>query len=132
MHLADEYGAEEKNIKMICECDENISLDIDTAIPCGLIINEIFTNALKYAFNKTGGEIKIGFNEYENDSYRLVVKDNGKGFPESYNYENSESLGMQLIYNLTIQLEGTVEIKKDSGTEYIITIPKGVQKSVKL
>ncbi|MBN2733518.1 MAG: PAS domain S-box protein [Methanomicrobiaceae archaeon] len=132
MHIAEEYGGEERKIRMICDCDEDIALDIDMAIPCGLIINEILTNSLKYAFDESGsGEVYIGFHETQNDKYRLIVKDNGRGFPKSYDYKNSDSLGMQLIYNLTAQLEGTIEIKSDSGTEYIITIPKGIQSSVK-
>jgi PAS domain S-box-containing protein len=131
MHLVDEYGAEERKINIVSDCDDSISLDIDTAIPCGLIINEILTNSLKYAFDESGGEINIDFHKFESDKYRLIIKDNGKGFPKSYDYKNSESLGMQLIYNLTTQLEGTIEVRNNPGAEYIITIPKGMQKSVK-
>ena len=131
MHLSDEYGADDEKIIIVCDCDEDITLDIDTAIPCGLIINEILTNSLKYAFDESGGEIKIDFHRKEDDRYVLRVKDSGKGFSEYYDYENSESLGMQLIYNLTAQLEGEIEVRNNPGAEYIITIPAGIQKSVK-
>lgn len=131
-HLADEYGAYEKNIRFTLDCDEDIALDIDTAIPCGLIINEIFTNSLKYAFDESGGEIALGFKNAGPDTYRLFAKDSGRGFAQSYDFLNSESLGMQLIYNLTAQLEGKIEVSGKDGVAYIITIPKSVEKSVKL
>ncbi|MBP2132252.1 PAS domain S-box-containing protein [Methanomicrobium sp. W14] len=130
-HLADEYGANERSISIICRCDENINLDIDTAIPCGLIINEILTNSLKYAFDKNGGSIITEFQKYEYGSYLLKIKDNGRGFPNSYDYRNSESLGMQLIFNLTKQLEGKIEVKNISGVEYSIEIPENGQDQIK-
>lgn len=100
----------------------NVKLGIDTAIPLGLLINEVVTNSLKYGFkDNQDGEIYIGLKRESDKQYVLRIGDNGVGFSDSISHKNSESLGLKLIYNLTRQLKGT--IKKDAskkGTNYII------------
>jgi PAS domain S-box-containing protein len=100
---------------------ENIFLEIDVAVPCGLIINEIVSNSLKYAFpDRRKGEIQIHlyfFNEHE---IKLIVSDNGIGLPKYLDFKNTETLGLQLVSNLVEQLEGTIEVNGNSGTEFII------------
>ncbi|MCK5148266.1 HAMP domain-containing protein [bacterium] len=102
----------------------NIYLNITTAIPCGLILNELITNAFKYAFpDNRKGEIWITLTKVKKDYTTLVVKDNGIGLPEHLNPETSETLGLQLVSILTEQLEGTLEIERDSGTLFRIQFP---------
>jgi two-component sensor histidine kinase len=103
---------------------ENVKLHIDSMIPLGLIINEVVTNTLKYAFpeNKTGTLI-IKFYKKGNEFF-LTVKDDGVGIPEDFDIEKSDSLGMQLITNLTQQLDGELEIIKSPGATFNIKFPE--------
>lgn len=112
---------------------ENISLGIDTAIPCGLIINEIFTNSLKHAFPKNReGEIKIALRKNDEDEIELTISDNGVGIPEELNFRNTESLGLQLVVTLTEhQLQGKIEHIKRDGTTFYIKF-KEVQRQKKI
>ena len=100
---------------------EGIPLDIDVAIPCGLIINELVTNSIKHAFKSkiAGGKIQIKF--YSNDETKLMVADNGVGFPESFEMEYTETSGLRLVNKLVKQLNGKIEFNKDGGTEFRIT-----------
>lgn len=104
---------------------ENISLDIDTAIPCGLIINELVSNAFKYAFaDQSPGKIQVEFLGVSEQSYQLKVSDNGAGLPEGFDLEQAETLGLQLVFNLTEQLEGTIEVDNNQGACFIIKFLK--------
>ncbi|MGB3478681.1 MAG: sensor histidine kinase, partial [bacterium] len=106
---------------------ENISIDIDTAVPFGLIINELVSNSLKHAFpanieNPRAGrkdEIKIDLQSVE-DQIILTVSDNGVGFPENLDFRNTESLGLQLVYILTEQLGGTITLDRRGGITFTI------------
>jgi Amt family ammonium transporter len=101
---------------------ENISLGIDTAIPTGLIINELVTNCLKYAFSKdTDGEVRISLRSLDDGHNELIVSDNGVGLPENLDIKKAESLGLRMITNLTERsLHGKVKINRDNGTEFQI------------
>lgn len=100
---------------------EDIQLDINTAIPLGLIVNELISNALKYAFpNDIEGSIVIDFHSH-NNILTIKVKDNGIGFPENLDYKNTESLGLQLVNTLTKQIDGEIQLTKNQGTEFKIT-----------
>lgn len=100
---------------------ENIFLNIDTAIPCGLIINELVSNALKYAFlKKTEGLIEINLNLNSEQKFILIVKDNGVGLPKNLNFQKVTTLGLQLVKILTEQLEGEIELYQNQGTEFRI------------
>ena len=99
---------------------EEIFFDVDTAIPCGLIVNELITNCLKHAFpGDTKGEICIELFR-KDDKYVLNVKDDGVGFPEDIDFKNTESLGLQLVINLVSQIEGTVELDSTNGSSFNI------------
>lgn len=101
-----------------------VNLNLDQAIPCGLIVNELITNALKYAFkNKKAGEIFIGISEKEKTVY-IQIEDNGVGLPEGFNYLKTETLGLQLVVTLVEQLDGKLELKSEKGTNYLITFEK--------
>ncbi len=101
---------------------ENISLGIDTAIPTGLIVNELVTNCLKYAFKpEKDGEIRISLRLLDSGEKELIVSDNGIGLPEGLDIKKAESLGLKMITNLTERsLHGRVSINKDNGTEFQI------------
>ncbi|MFA4923152.1 MAG: transporter substrate-binding domain-containing protein [Ignavibacteriaceae bacterium] len=100
---------------------QKINLNVDLAMPVGLIINELVSNAMKYAFtNKNGGELFISFSSPELQEYVLIVQDNGAGLPGSVNLENSKTLGLNLVTILTKQLNGTVEIDNTTGAKFII------------
>jgi PAS domain S-box-containing protein len=99
---------------------EKVQLNIDTAIPCGLIVHELVSNALKYAFPNGGpGEIQIRLGG-ENGKYLLTVSDNGVGLPKGLDFRSVESLGMRLVNTLTNQLDGKVEMENQNGTTFRI------------
>jgi len=102
---------------------EKISLDIDSAVPCGLIINEIMTNSLKHAFHDgRNGKVFLEFNQIGDQRLKLVIGDTGCGMPSGFSIETADSLGIQLIIALTEQLEGSLEFETspDRGTLYSI------------
>jgi len=123
---------------------EETFLGMDTAVPLGIIINELASNSLKQAFPQgRKGEIRIKLCKAEenvknksisnitnnigakssvnkNSQYSLVVSDNGLGFPEGLDFRNTDSLGLQLVNILVEQLEGTIELQKDSETTFKI------------
>uniref|UniRef100_A0ACD5GQM2 Sensor histidine kinase n=1 Tax=Desertifilum tharense IPPAS B-1220 TaxID=1781255 RepID=A0ACD5GQM2_9CYAN len=103
---------------------EKVLLDVDTAIPCGLMINELVSNCLKYAFPKgDSGKIQVDFGSVDEQYFQLSVRDNGIGLPKDFDFETADSLGLQLVVNLTEQLEGTLQIDCESGTCITIRFP---------
>ncbi|WP_149277393.1 sensor histidine kinase [Pareuzebyella sediminis] len=101
---------------------KDVVLNIDTAIPLGLIINEIITNSLKYGFPNTPGTITIKIDQTDSVWYRLEIGDNGVGMPDTINFRNTKSLGLKLIHKLSLQLRGTVgKDNSKKGTNFIIT-----------
>jgi PAS domain S-box-containing protein len=99
----------------------DIFLTITTAIPCGLIINELVTNALKHAFpHQRDGTITVSMTPSTNDHLILTVSDTGIGFPEGIDFRNTTTLGMQLVTSLVEQLEGTITLDRSEGTRFRI------------
>jgi len=106
----------------------DVPLALEMAIPCGLIINELVSNALKHAFpDGMEGEIRVGLNR-EGDQYTLVVFDNGAGFPADLDFHSAASMGLQVVTTLAEQLNGTIELDRDGGTTVKITFPKSKQR----
>ncbi|MBF0458272.1 MAG: PAS domain S-box protein [Nitrospirae bacterium] len=101
------------------------SINIDVIISVGLIMNEILTNSLKYAFpNGRDGLITIGFNRTPDDQYMLIISDDGVGIPEEVDIEKTRSLGLHLVYDLAIRkLHGKIDIDRSNGTRYTIVFP---------
>jgi two-component sensor histidine kinase len=100
-----------------------VSLDVDAAIPCALIINETVSNAFKYAFpNEREGEIRISLAR-DGNVIRMTISDNGVGLPDGMTFGASESLGLQLVHSLTDQLGGTVQLSTENGTRFEIQFP---------
>ncbi len=113
------YDLTEQNITISTAVD-HINLNMDYLVPCGLIINEIIVNSIKYAFQEgANGHISIKASQNESKC-TLTIKDTGVGFPEDFKIENSHSLGMQLIQGLTKQIKGSVEISSNPGACYKI------------
>lgn len=120
-HLFRSYGGDSNCIKAEINVD-GVLLGVDTAIPCGLILNELVSNSLKHAFlDGRGGEIHIEFRSDDDSQFRLVVSDNGVGLPEDLDFRDAESLGLQLVNTLVDQLEGTIELDGSGGTAFKIT-----------
>ena len=101
-----------------------LELDLDVAVPCSLIINELVSNALKYAFPDRQGEIKLQFWLDNTGNYCLIVKDDGIGIPVDIEPHNTETLGMQLVYGLTQQLGGAIELDRREGSLFRIIFRK--------
>jgi len=100
---------------------EEVFLSIDRAIPCGLIINELITNALKYAFpGGRPGTISLAF-QRKNGAYILRLSDNGVGLPEAVDFEHAGTLGMTLVRMLTEQLRGSIDVDRTAGTTFVIS-----------
>jgi two-component sensor histidine kinase len=96
-------------------------LSLDTSIPCGLIINELLSNALKYAFpNNREGFIFVILKK-ESNFVKISIGDNGVGLPESLDLRNTDTLGLQLVNTLVEQIDGEMEVFNNKGTEYRIT-----------
>lgn len=123
-YLSYSHNLDPEKIKMNINV-ENITLDINTAIPCGLIINELVTNSIKYAFpSGRSGTINIElYSDYE-DEYVLIVGDDGIGLPVDIDFKNTDSLGLQLVNSLSKQLEGYIELDRTNGTQFKIIFNK--------
>jgi two-component sensor histidine kinase len=100
-----------------------IRLDMDTLVPCGLIVNELVTNTLRHAF-RNGREGELTVVASREQGLLLVVKDNGVGLPEELDIRNTPSFGMRIVTSLVSQVGGTMDVFRDGGTECRITIPE--------
>lgn len=123
------YQAHKQRITFIVKVNQS-SLSIALATPFGLIVNELVSNSLKYAFTKTvGGQIFISLQEPKLEQFTLIIRDNGKGLPKSLDFRDTNTLGLQLVCRLTRQLNGTIELDRSQGTEFKIvfttTLGKG-------
>lgn len=106
------------------KCVPEVYFGIDTAIPLGLIVNELMANAFKYAFRNGNGHanwIQLSLYAQPDGAYVLTIGDNGVGLPEGLDYRKTTSLGLQLVMTLVAQLDGTIELFREHGTEYRIT-----------
>lgn len=102
---------------------DRVYLGVDTALPCGLIINELVSNCLKHAFHKDQqGHIRVEFRRNQPTGYVLVVADNGKGLPEEWEHASSESLGLKLVRRLMASLRGSINVRSDEGAEFTIML----------
>ncbi|MDY0386779.1 MAG: histidine kinase dimerization/phosphoacceptor domain -containing protein [Methanolobus sp.] len=117
--LLKSYQIENKNIKFVSSI-KDVYLNIDTAVPLGIIINELVSNSLKHAFPEMeNGQINVELKVVQ-DNFLLKVKDNGIGLPPEIDYRNTESLGLQLVVTLVDQIDGTIELNTTDGTEFSI------------
>jgi PAS domain S-box-containing protein len=130
-NLFQTYRLSSKNIHLKMDLEENSLFDMDTAVPLGIIVNELVSNSLKHAFSgRDKGEIRIklcrekttectdSIEGCKSTYFILTVSDNGIGIPDNFNVEDLDSLGMQLVTSLVDQLDGGFELKRDNGTEF--------------
>ncbi len=117
-NLLDSYV--KPNIQTVINVEE-MFLNIETSIPLGLIISELVSNSLKYAFpHSDNGKISIDLHPQKN-GYELIISDNGIGIPETINFKNNTlTLGLRLVNNLVDQLDGTIDLNRTHGTKYTI------------
>ena len=125
------YGVKTDAVELTTDIT-GVMLGMDTAVPCGLIINELVTNSLKHAFpgNRPGRlsvEMRPTRAPFHGDSqstpekwYELKISDDGAGFPPGLDFRTTDSLGLKLVCTLTDQLNGTIELKRDGGTLFTI------------
>lgn len=101
---------------------EEMTLDIHSANPCRLILNELISNAIKHAFpNGRTGAIKIGLRRGAGGSVELRVADDGVGFPKTLDFRQAESFGFQIVNLLARQLDATIELDRTNGTVFTVT-----------
>lgn len=119
-NLFHSYGRPSGGIDLIFNLEE-VFLNLDTSIPCGLIINEVVSNSLKYAFTgREKGRITIEFSKLSNGKLKLIISDDGIGLPNGFDIDNAESLGLQLVTTLVTQVSGVMEIDRNNGTAFNI------------
>jgi len=117
-------------IEISYDIDEDFTLDIDTAIPLGLIINELITNSFKYAFSKEKpNNLKILFIKNQ-DGNLVIIKDNGPGIKDRIKIKTVKSIGLKLVRNLVKQLHGSIEYKYDNGAEFSIFFKESYQRDL--
>ena len=122
-------AAELLETKVSLETDiDDVGLDLDTAVPCSLIINELVTNSLKHAFHgRETGKIFIGFHR-DGDSYTLIVADDGSGVPDGFSIPGAKSLGLKLVYRLVRdQLKGTFDLCSENGARFVVRFNKSTE-----
>jgi PAS domain S-box-containing protein len=122
-NLIQSYRLQNCHVDFVADVDE-VEMSIDQAIPCGLIVNELVSNALKYAYTgRSKGKLAISLKEKNNRIF-LQISDDGIGLPENFKFEKTDSLGVQLVYSLTEQLDGTIEVDASDGTSFLIIFDK--------
>ena len=125
--LIESYAIDPGRIKVRVEV-EPVRLPIDAAVPCGLVVNELISNAFKHAFPNNGrGEISIALTrrtgDGDGDEALLSVSDNGVGLPDHVDPENTETLGLQLVRLLADQIDGSVSIQRSAPTCFSLRFP---------
>ena len=120
-HLFHSYGVQADRIHLRTDLDK-LYLNLDAAVPCGLIINELISNSLKYAFpDGRKGEVRIALHEHKDGRARLIVADNGIGLRSDIDWATARSLGLRLVRTLAEQLGATIEVTSNTGTEVQLT-----------
>lgn len=122
----DAYSINDDQIKLIVDVDP-ISLPVDEAILCGLVVNELITNAIKHAFpSGKNGRIAVSLKLLD-DTVKISVQDNGVGLSDSFDINSQKTLGMRLILNLAKQLAGDVVVKNDHGACFVINFMRTIK-----
>ena len=121
-YLSDSFDISFRHIRIRQQLD-SLNLDPAQAVPIGLILNEAITNAIKYAFNREGGDITVSLSMLNSDDAVLKVCDTGKGLPPDFDFKKASSLGMEMMKALGKQLKGEFTVENTSGVTLIITFP---------
>lgn len=119
------YGLDPARIQLVFEL-QPLRFEIGRAIPCGLILNELLSNALKYAFpDRHTGQIRVSLQQHELHT-QLTVEDSGVGLPETYSPDEAKSLGLRIVSTLTRQLGASMEITSNRGAQFVLRLPNDV------
>ena len=125
--LVGSYSANNQSIDVVVSAN-GISFDLERAVPCALIVNELVTNALKYAFpDRKEGTITVSFMKIAGGRYRMEVRDNGVGLPESLNLASAESFGFRIVKVIAGQLGARMQIGKNGGALFRFEFPGGTE-----
>jgi two-component sensor histidine kinase len=121
--LYQSYRSSSGEIEFVVSAERAL-FPLDVAIPCGLLLNELLTNCLKHAFPACrDGTVTIDLWRGSNNTCVLTVKDDGAGFPDSIDFRNTSSFGLQLVNMLVEQLDGRIQLRANEGTCFTITFP---------
>lgn len=124
--LIQSYSLHPERIELTFHVAE-VRLPIDAAVPCGLIVNELTSNALKHAFpDGRSGQIVIDFSHDRDNHATLSVTDDGVGIPEDFDFDRSDTLGVQLVHVLAGQLCGVVTVRRAAPTQFVVRFPLGL------
>jgi two-component sensor histidine kinase/sensor domain CHASE-containing protein len=124
-HLRRSYAGNSETVVMGIDMEE-VSLNIDLSVPCGLIINELLSNSLKYAFpDGRKGTIGVTLRRTESGTVVLTISDDGVGMPKELDFRNASSLGLRIVNILVEQIKGTLELNPARGTSFTVTFPIG-------
>jgi len=116
-HLFRSYGVDNRQIRLHAELD-SVALELDDALPCGLLISEVISNSLKHGFPEgREGEVRILLRPQSSNTLSLVLSDNGVGLPDELDWTTSRSLGLRLVRALAQQLQADLDIRSQGGTE---------------
>ena len=119
----------QSDVKTVVNGKGASDFDIDTAIPLGLILNELISNAYKYAFNgEEQGALSVSINSLGEGKHQLIVEDNGGGLPDSFDFQKAKSLGLRLVRRLAKQLYGNVEYSNIGGAKFVINFTDTLQR----
>jgi two-component sensor histidine kinase len=117
------YRINPERVHLSIQADE-VWLDINTAIPCGLLCHELISNCLKHAFpDQQSGDVTITVRAIPAGQLTVTIHDTGIGFPAGVNFRKTESLGLQVACLLTNQLQGTITLTRDRGTCFTLAFP---------
>ncbi len=120
--LMQSYSQIDHNVSLRLNC-QPLALAVDTAIPCGLLVNELIANCLKHAYPPHAEGILEILLSQEDGMATLTIRDNGKGLPLGINLDDGETLGLQLVSHLTRQLGGSISAESNGGTTFILRFP---------
>ena len=127
-HLFQSYGVDQQRVKILAVIYD-LRLTMDTAIPCGLIINELVTNSLKYAFpGDRQGTITIQMTQPAEQAIQLVVSDDGIGMPEYIEFTSTRTLGLRLVRTLADQLNAATAVRNGPGVEVTMNFSTGASR----
>jgi two-component sensor histidine kinase len=126
-NIFDTYGATNRGISKVIDVGD-VNLTVDVAIPCGLIVNEVVTNALKHAFpDGRAGTVRVSLSERSEETMELTIQDDGVGIPPDIDPLNTVSLGLDLVVTFAEQLNAKMDIVREGGTSFRFRFPKAGQ-----
>lgn len=126
--LTESYGARSRQVNIDIQA-RDVKLPINEAIPCGLIVNELVSNALKHGFpNERGGKVLVNISQDADQEVELSISDDGQGIPPDMDLTKSDSLGLQLVHLLTRQLHGQLDVQRSNPTRFTLRFRMGDHK----